>query len=605
MSVRARRSAILAAFVSATAGVAAPSGGPYGPVATRYALPKAPHVYIVAPDGKPDSAGTLAAPTTLAAAVAKASTGDAIVLRGGTYRTGGLTFNQKITFQPYLSEHPVLKGTEIPTGWQSAGTNLWKTSWTKLFPAAPLAWWNRAKEEAATPLHRFNNDMVFADGRFLQSAGSPAEVTPNTYYIDYAAQEVYVGVDPASHVIEVTAHDGALIRTSQPVNGHVNDHKGPVIRGLTITGYARRCLEIEGKKQFGPNDEPTDEPLGLADPSTFGKEAVGTVLENNSVSYCSRVGGWFRGDHMVIRNNLFSDTSTESIYVIGSSDVLIEKNVVRRNNIEQLTGYYPGAVKIFNQTRRVVFRDNLVLENPYSNGVWFDVGNVDAVFVNNYVEGALVGFFFEISKGATVAGNIFVRNGRGAWALNSSGVKMYNNTFFDNPASFGRNERSNVGDHFGWHPTTGPDVGERINHVFVNNLLVASEGYREPLLLVEQPPILCGKQTASPLARIDGNVYVRPASNTATFASWAPAEGPDCTVKAANLAALRKAVPQIDAKGRQIDAGPREVFKSPYLLRFEPAHPVAAGVTTPPDILKLMGWKKGGAAGAYPTAAKK
>lgn len=600
MSSKARRSAILAVFGSVTAAMAAPSGGPYGPVATRYALPKAPHVFIVAPQGKADAAGTLAAPTTLEAAIAKATTGDAIVLRGGVYRTGGLTFNQKIVFQPYLSEHPILKGTEIPAGWQSAGANLWKTSWTKLFPAAPLAWWNRAKEEAATPLHRFNNDMVFADGRFLQSAGSPSEVTPDTYYIDYAAKEVYVGVDPASHTIEVTAHDGALIRTSLAVNGKVNDHKGPVIRGLTITGYARRCLEVEGKKQFGPNDEPTDEPVGLTDPKDFGKEAVGTVLENNTISYCSRVGGWFRGDHMVFRNNLFSDTSTEGLYVIGSSDVLIEKNVIRRNNIENLTGYYPGAVKIFNQTRNVVFRDNLVLENPNSNGVWFDVGNVDAVVVNNYIDGAQVGFFFEISKGATVAGNVFAHNGRGTWALNSSGVKVYNNTYIDNPASFSRNGRTPKGDVFSWHSSTGPDVAERGDHVFVNNLVVASETDRGPLLLIEQSPDLCGKLATTPFARIDGNVYTRPATNTATFASWSPAEGLDCTLKAANLAALRKVVPQADAKGRQIDAGPRDVFRAPDLLRFELQHPVAAGVPTPPEILKLMGWKTGGTAGAYP-----
>ena len=66
----------------------------------------------------------------------------------------------------------------------------------------------------------------------------------------------------------------------------------------------------------------------------------------------------------------------------------------RRNNVEQLTGYYPAAVKIFNQSHRVTVRDNLVIDNPHSNGVWWDVGNRDGVFVNNWVENALVGFFF-------------------------------------------------------------------------------------------------------------------------------------------------------------------------------------------------------------------
>jgi hypothetical protein len=598
--LRAHHSLALIVFLSATSAFAAPSGGPYGPVDMRYAIPKAPHVYYAAPGGKPDAAGTtLAAPTTIEAAIAKAVSGDAIILRGGVYRTGGLTFNQKLIIQPYGREHPVLKGTEIATAWQPAGTGVWKTSWTKLFPASPMAWWNRANEEAKTPLHRFNNDMVFVDGEFLQSAGSPAEVNAHTYYIDYAAKEVFIGVDPAAHTVEITAHDGALIRTSRPVAGRVNDHKGPIIRGLTITQYARRCLEIEGKKQFGPNDEPTDEPMGKADPSTYGKEAVGTVLENLTVSYCSRVAGWFRGDHLVIKNSLFSDTSTESIYVIGSSDVLIEKNIVRRNNIEQLTGYFPGAVKIFNQTHRVIFRDNLVLENPYSNGVWFDVGNRDAVFVNNYVEGALVGFFFEISKGATVAGNVFVKNGDGARALNSADVHMYNNTFIDNPARFERNERSNVGDHFAWHPTTGPDVAEREGHIFVNNLVVASASYRGPLLRVEQAPALCGKLTKPMLSQADGNIYVRPEGTRAPFALWSPADAPNCTAASATLSELRQVAPGVEAKGRKIDGSVRDVFKAPDLMRYELRAPLKATVPTPPAVLKMMGWKTGGTVGAY------
>ena len=84
------RSLALAVFVSATGAIAAPSGGPYGPVDTNYAIPKAPHVYYAAPVGKPDATGTtLAAPTTIEAAIAKAVSGDAIILRGGVYRTGG------------------------------------------------------------------------------------------------------------------------------------------------------------------------------------------------------------------------------------------------------------------------------------------------------------------------------------------------------------------------------------------------------------------------------------------------------------------------------------------------------------------------------------
>ncbi len=596
---------LLSLLFAAAAAYAQPSGGPYGPIDQRYNIPKAAHVYYVTPDGKTESSGkALKQPTTIEAAIERVVTGDAIVMRGGVYRTGNLVFNQRIVIQPYAGERPILKGTEVATNWEPAGANVWKTSWTQLFPAAPLGWWNRAKEEAKTPLHRFNNDMVFVDGGLLKSAGSVAELDAHSFYIDYQNKQVYIGVDPTNRLVEITAHNGALIRTSLPVHGKVSDRKGPVIRGLTITQYAQRCMEVEGKKQFGPNDEPTDEPVGPSDPSTYGKEVTGTVLENMTITYCSRVAGYFRGDRLVIRSSLVSDTGTEGIYVIGSADVLLERNIVRRNNIEQLTGYFPSAVKIFNQSHRVTIRDNLVLENPNSNGVWYDVGNRDGVFVNNYVEGALVGFFFEISRGVRVAGNVFVRDGRGMWILNSANARVYNNTFVDTPATFSRTERSAVGDTFNWHPATGPDVDKRDGHVFVNNLLVASETFRDPLVRFDQASVLCDKLKRPQAKKVDGNVYVRavtPGASAEPLAVWAPADAPKCTATLGSLGEFRKLAPQFEAHGRQLDMTPRSIFKGPDVGRYELRTPVAAGAATPADVLKLLGWKgKARTAGAYP-----
>ena len=217
------------------------------------------------------------------------------------------------------------------------------------------------------------------------------------------------------------------------------------------------------------------------------------MLENLTISHCSRVAGYFRGDSLIIRNCLVSDTGTEGIYVIGSVDVLLERNIIRRNNVEQLTGYYPSAVKIFNQTRRVTCPRQPRHRQPNSNGIWYDVGKVDGVFVNNWIEDATDGFFFEISRAAIVAGNVFVDCDKGIRMLNSGRRARLPQHLRQQPASFERNERSAVGDHFGWHPATGPDVDEREGHVFVDNLLVASEASTRPLLRFEQPPALCGR----------------------------------------------------------------------------------------------------------------
>src|ERR1700690_88158 len=581
---------------------AQPSGGPYGPIDQSYEIPKAVHVYYVAPDGNAGSPGTtLEQPTTIEAAIERVVTGDAVILRGGAYRTGGLVLNQGITLQSYAGERPVLKGTQVATKWEALRNNLWRTKWTHLFPSAPQAWWRRERELMRTPLHRFNNDMVFVDGEKLKSAGWAGEVDAHSFYIDYQDGYVYIGVDPTSRMVEITAFDSALVRTSGTVHGKTSDHKGPVIRGIAFTQYAYRALTVEGKKHFTVNDEPTDEPVGPADPATFGKEVTGTVLENVTITYCSRVAGYFRGDGLVIRNSLVSDTSTEGIYVIGSSDVLLERNIFRRNNIEQITGYFPSAVKIFNQTYRVTFRDNLIIDQPYSNGVWYDVGNHDGVIVNNWIEGAIDGFFFEISQGAVVAGNVFVRCDKGVRVLNSANVHVYNNTFVDTRASFERTERSATGDHFGWHPSTGPDVDKREGHMFVNNLLVASDAYSEALLRFEQPAALCAKLPRPQAKEVNGNVYVRAAAALPLIV-WSPAATDSCSTPLGSLDDFRKLMPAFEASGHQIDKTPRSTFKGPDLGRYELLEAIPAGAPLPDDIRKLLGWTKDQATtpGAYP-----
>jgi hypothetical protein len=561
----------------------------------------------VAPDGRAEAAGTaLAEPTTLAAAIERVVTGDAIVMRGGTYRTGGLRLNQGITLQPYADERPVIKGTRVATEWQALRGNVWRTKWPTLFPARPLGWWRREREGMRTPIHRFDNDMVFVDGELLRSAGWEGELDPKSFYVDYDAGHVYIGVDPKDRLVEITAFDSAILRVSREAHGKPSDRKGYTIRGVTFTQYAYRALEVEAKRPAVPvSEEPTDDPIGPQEPGSYGREVTGTTLENVTLSFCSRVGGYFRGDGLVLRNSLVSDTSTEGFYVIGSSDVLLERNVFRRNNVEKLTGYYPAAVKIFNQSRRVTVRDNLVIDNPDSNGVWYDVGNVDGVFVNNWVENAIDGFFFEISKGVVCAGNVFVGCNKGVRVLNASNARVYHNTFVDSPASFERNERSAVGDHFGWHPKTGPGVDEREGHVFAGNLMVASESWRRPLVRFEQPQALCAQLARPQAKQVDGNVYVRYGGAAAPLAVYSPLPGESCQVELGSLEELRRLQPGIEARGTSFLDYAGALFRSPELRRLELARALpglkAADDLVPAEVRRLLGWPEKGtlAPGAF------
>jgi len=595
---------LLVALSVAPALHAQPSGGPYGPQPQTYEVPKdAAHVYYVAPDGSAGATGaTLETPTTFEAAIAKAVTGDALILRGGTYRTGGLVLNQGITIQPYRDEKPVFKGTRIASKWEAQGNGLWRTSWDTFFPMKPQDWWRRNREGRKTPLWLFNNDMVFIDGKALKAVGWDGAVDADSYLIDYDAKQVYIGTDPTNHLVEITAHDGAIVRKTGPANGKQTDKKGYTLRGLTFTQYAYRALEIEGMRSIKPGEEPTDDPVGVADPATFGKEVVGTTLEDVTISHCSRVAGYFRGDRFTMRRCLISDTSTEGLYLLASSDCLIEKNIFTRNNVENITGYYPSAVKIFNQTRRVVCRDNLVIDNPNSNGIWYDVGNVDGVFVNNWIENCIDGFFFEISKGAICAGNVFVNCDKGVRALNSSNVRVYNNTFVNTVASFERTERSAVGDHFGWHPATGPDVHEREGHVFSGNLLVADARFPKALLRTDQVPLLRERLRNPQLAAADHNVYVRPAATSAkSLVAWSPAAGDTNQFEFQTLAELQARFPQFEAHSQSLALEPGALLRSPELKNYTLSRALPVRAPLPADIAALLGWpaQEGYTPGAY------
>lgn len=605
---------IAAGIVLSCSAAAQPSGGPYGPMYRTYTVPgDARKVYHVAPGGDSTRLGeTPAQPTSLASAIARVQSGDVIVMRGGTYRTGNLILNQGITIQPYADEQPVLKGTRVATDWKSLGNGLWTTQWSPLFPQKPANWWRRGREGKSTPLHRFNNDMVFVDGRFLQAVGWEGDVDKDSYYIDYDAGVVYIGTDPAHRLVEITAFEVALLRTKGRCHGKESDRKGYTIRGITFTQYAYRALEVEG----------TD-PEGLSDESKHGKEVVGTTIEDCSITFCSRVAAYLRGDHLTIRRCRVSDTSTEGIYVLSSSDVLLERNIFMRNNIEKITGYYPAAVKIFNQCYRVTCQDNLVTDLPNSNGIWYDVGNVDGRFLNNLVRNvgrtdrpvatdnlwpSDNGFFFEISKGAICAGNVFVDCDHGVLILNSANVKMYQNTFVNSVACIGRNGRSAAGDHFGWHPSTGPDVDKREGHMFVNNLLVGDEYFTRPMFYTWQPESLCNRLSTSQLKQCDHNVFVRQTTATTDpLILWGPAPNTACQAHCATPEDLHACAPGMMSESRYFSTYDNALFRRPDAgdYRLVQGFPGTNSASDPPvEIRNLTGKGARRYIGAFPQAEK-
>lgn len=506
----------------------------YGPIETTYSLPDVSGIiYYVSPNGDVNSDGlTLEHPTTIENAFKKVYSGDAIVLRGGTYRTGDLLFNQGITIQAYKDEKPVLNGTLVASSWDKVDDGLWVTDWEHFFPAGPEDWWS-PRNIVRTPLHRFNNDAVFIDGDFLQSAGNTEEVDEGTYYVDYDNKKIYIGADPEGRLVEITAFRKAIYRTSYAVNGKEPDNRGPHIRGITFSQYADTMVHIGG--------------VGLAI-DQHGKDAVGTIFENCVFSKCFRMGVFALSDSLIMRNCKVVDTNTEGVYIVASSDILLERNIFENNNIEEWTGFFPSAVKIFNQSHRAIVRDNLVTDHPHSNGVWWDVGNHDGVFMNNYVENVGDGgCFFEISDGLTVFDNTFVDCFLGVHVLNSANVKIYNNVLVNSKVSVRRDSRGDRLGVFGWHVTLGPGVEEREGHVLANNLFYQDKDQNTNIIDVNQPGFMCERLNKAPFDVFDANVFVRLGDDVeegSPLIRWSPYSNERCSYDYSSPAELHADLPE-------------------------------------------------------------
>lgn len=602
---------LVADFVSCKPKTKQPFEITYGPINKEYKLPDVKgEIYYVAPDGKADADGRdIKQPASIETAISKVVTGDAIIMRGGIYRTGNLTFNQGIIIQPYRDEQPVLKGTLVADIWQKTEDSLWFTDWEYLFPAGPEDWWRREREERFTPMHRFNNDGVFIDGNYLQSAGNKEEVNEGTFFVDYEAKQIYIGVDPTERLVEITAFRKAIFRTTGEVHGKVSDKKGPKIYGLEITQYPDTMVHIDGYY-----------PQGISSEEQNGKDVVGTLFENCTFSNCFRIGVFAIGDSLVMRNCKVKNTNTEGVYIVASSDILLERNIFTHNNIEKWTGFFPGAVKIFNQTCRVTCRENLVIDHPYSNGIWYDVGNIDGIFVNNWLEKIgivdslfrdnrglprISAFFFEISKGAICAGNVFL-NCNQINVLNSCDVEVYNNTFMNTRVSFGRTSRGDGEDHFGWHIYTGPGVEERDGHVFVNNLFVMDEDAPRPLLYIWQPPYMCQRLNNSQLRAFDHNIYVRRSNtNNSPLMLWSPAGNEKCRAAINSPEELTGLYPDFSKNSKYLQNYNEPVFVDAANGDFHLLKEFAekyTGTKLPDKVVKAMGLsnKDTSFIGAYP-----
>lgn len=375
---------------------------------TAYAVPSG--AVFVSNSGNDGASGTQGAPLrTVAKAVTKVGSGGTIILRQGTYREALGSISKRITLQPYPHEEVWMKGSNVVTGWVKSGTTWVKTGWTTSF--CQSCYDGRAIDPAHPNAGR--PDMVFVNGAPLIQVSSASAVTAGKFYVDYAADKLYIGTDPTSKTVEAAARSVAL-----QLDGYA---AGSIVRGIGFAHYA---------SYWDPGNQP----------AAVVANAASLTFENDVFAWSASRGLVLYDIKPVVRGSTFLYSGFTGIGGHQAHGALLERNRVAGSNQERFSlagNAVSGAAGVkITRTDNLVVRDNR-FEDNYGTGMWCDESCYNTTIVNNLSRrNANHGLSFELTTKAIIASNVSALNSnKGLKISGSTDIRAYNNTLANNQGS--------------------------------------------------------------------------------------------------------------------------------------------------------------------------
>lgn len=456
------------------------AAGASAPGYVAYEVPA--NAVIVSPKGNDSAVGTAAAPVrTITAALRKVRNGGTIALRGGVYHESVIVPPQKrVTLQPYGSEAVWLDGAETVTGFRESGDVWVRSGWTQQLDASPT-FVRGAPDGAAEgwkfidPAHPMaaHPDQLWIDGKQLAQVSSRSKVTPGSFFVDAAADELVVGSDPNGRRVEASTLVSALSVRSE----------GSVVRGIGVRRYA----------------------TSVPDMGTVIIAAKGVTLSNVTIRDNSTTGLYTWSEETTL-----SRVSVIANGLLGAgaahADGLEIRGMLSSGNNRERFNRAPvsGALKIHSSSG-VSVADSVFADNN-GQGPWFDESNDGVVFAgNDSLRNTGNGLVFELSERAVIADNLVADNAiNGIYIVNAGSASIWNNTAVGNERNIAVTQDARRSKN----PTI-PWMSKNI--VIANNVSAEPEG--TCLVCVDDfSRALVGSQMVT---RAEGNFYHR-ASPTAT-----------------------------------------------------------------------------------------
>ena len=267
--------------------------------------------------------------------------------------------------------------------------------------------------ESAKPLCQQADD-VFFDGGPLIRVGSVAAVGAGKFYFDQAADKIYIGNNPAGHVVEASV-------AAEAFHGMGTGTDGVIWRSLIVQHFGLHGIQCRGL-------------LDKVDHSTI---------------------RWNHGDGLqdcpkVVYSELRANGKDGYVFggSIGNSQgpYLFDHNTVADNNYAGFDpGWEAGGAK-FMQMAHLTVTNNIVTGND-GVGLWTDWGNQFVTYDSNTIaNNTSSGISHEASYDATISNNTLTANGSscsstlcdsGIMMNDSQNVAIYGNTLIDNQNGIG------------------------------------------------------------------------------------------------------------------------------------------------------------------------
>lgn len=402
--------------------------------------------YYVSTTGKDTNSGTTTSTPfrTLQRAVDKAIAGDTINVRGGTYREevsiyrNGGSSGRYVTIQAYGSEKPVLKGSELVTGWTLHYGKIWKrTNW------------------------QHNSQQVFVDlrdGPSLKQVGMPS-----SYYTKYEYPKP-LGSGVSSMVAGSFYYDrGAkVLYLWLPDGSSPNNHKIEASTKKRVLFMGKPYIYVKGLTFRHSNS------------AAHLKQGMGVELSSNSVcdrcdiQYMDFAGlsmGYLQNGAQVI-NSVISNNGNSGINMPASYNFRVANNKISNNNTRNFYQFWhAGGIKAASKAYGKVEFNDIGYNN--GSGIWFDYANGGSQIIirNNFIHNngpVEAAIFMEASKNALIYNNVITNNKRrGVYVSASNSIKVYNNTLY------------NTGVHAAIEVNGMPRSGQTLTGNSVNNNIIS------------------------------------------------------------------------------------------------------------------------------------